>query len=436
LLFKYSFHHGAMSWCVVVFLSLSFISGRDSSAGAYEAEVVHWWFKSGDARALRTLIHNFERRGGIWIDAAEADFYMTRERVVSRLAKGYPPTAIQWNAGIEVVEFAQLGLLNPIKDAQQRQQLEQQSYSTIIDQVTVDGEIIAVPINVHNESWMWANESVLRRAKVNAPASFQDIQSIVPALGELGVTPLAVGAQAWQQRILFMNVLLAQVGRAGFEQLLIDLNAEYLNGEEFSTVVETFTSLSKHARSFGDGSWTDQVKAVRNGDAALLFMGDWAKGEFLAMNAELGIDFFCHPAPGVDYLQPVIDVFMLGGSDDPAEIAAQRVYVDTLLDKDTVVSFNRIKGSVPPFPVGKDYAPDACESGSLDLLKERKKTLPPFASLGDGRHAGLIQEAIRILWSDGPSGWVEARALFAEAIDHEKARRNSRGKFIVSGVDD
>ena len=84
---------------------------------APEIEVVHWWYKGGDANALEMIVNEFMLRGGQWDNAPESSFADTRESVVSRMAKGYPPTAIQWIAGVESRQFAELGLLNPVRSA-------------------------------------------------------------------------------------------------------------------------------------------------------------------------------------------------------------------------------------------------------------------------------------------------------------------------------
>ena len=418
----------ANNYLAFLTLWLTLLCCGKTLASAIEAEVGHWWHKGGDAKALEAIIERFETMGGTWFDAAEADFYSTRESVVSRLAKGYPPTAIQWNAGIEIIEFAQLGLINPITDPTQLKRLRQHYYPSVLEQVTVDDNVIAVPINVHNESWMWVSEPAFAQAKVSPPSLFSDIDRIAGALRQAGVVPLAVGSEAWQQRLVFMNVLLSLIGRDGFDQLFETADVTYLDSAAFASVVEVFTALSAHSQSFGDGSWSEQVAAVHRGEAAMLFMGDWAKGEFISLGGTLGVDFNCHIAPGVQQMLPVIDVFMLGGSDKQTELDAQRVLVEALLDKSSVTEFNRLKGSIPPFN-DRDinntsgHTADPCETGSLELLKNTETVLPPFASLGDGRHAGLVQNAIRELWIHGPDGWPKARQYFSDAILHENERR-------------
>ncbi|MEM7258382.1 MAG: ABC transporter substrate-binding protein [Pseudomonadota bacterium] len=413
------------------------LSSSYTPADSVEAEVVHWWYKGGDAQALQTIVEAFESRGGTWLDAGKTDFYTTREAVVSRLAKGYPPTATQWNAGIELTEFAQLGLLNIITAPTQQNHIRQHYYPSVLDWVTVNDQIIAVPVTVHNESWLWYNMAAFAGQQLSPPQSLVELQQVTQALESQGITALAVGSEAWQHRIVFMNILLATTDKNGFNKLFFTLDADYLDSDEFATVITSFTGLAAHVRSFGTGSWSDQIAAVHRGEAAMTYMGDWAKGEFQALGGKQGEHFSCHPAPGVDYLQPVIDVFFLGGTDAPKELASQHTLTQALLDTDSIIAFNKIKGSVPPFPVPDQTRSDQCESHSYKLLKQKQRTLAPFASLGDGRHHGLVQEAIRTLWQDGKDSWPAARELWLQAMTHERARRSRLGNAMsVSGITD
>lgn len=424
---------GALCWILSLCAASNLVANHTWASN--EAEVVHWWYKGGDSVALQSLVVAFEQAGGNWIDAAETDFYTTRESVVSRLAKGYPPTATQWNAGVEIIEFAQLGLLNPLSNQKHVQHLREHYHQSVLDQVTVNNQIIAVPLNVHNESWMWTSQQVFEQTKLQPPATFEALIHQASTLEPLGIKAIAVGEEAWQQRILFIDVLISKTSKDGFNRLFKTLDPNYLDSEDFTNVISTFTTLSRHAHSFGDGSWSDQVAAVLEGKAALLFMGDWAKGEFQTLGGKIGTDFSCVMAPGVTQLQPVIDVFMLGGTDDLKEQAAQDRLVDALLQKQAVIEFNKIKGSVPPFQLTDRNDTDHCESKSLQLLQNNETVLPPFASLGDGRFAGLLQNAIRALWNDGMDGWPEARALFRDALHHEHERRKRQGNELLAGSD-
>ena len=73
---------------------------------------MHWWYRGGEARAMRVLKDEFEARGGIWHDISGSSSDDILNRAVSRMAKGYAPTLVQWNSPWEIEQIRRLGLLN------------------------------------------------------------------------------------------------------------------------------------------------------------------------------------------------------------------------------------------------------------------------------------------------------------------------------------
>ena len=58
-----------------------------------EAEIIHWWYSGADAQAIAYLSEIYNNSGGLWYSSAKETYSVAREEVVSRLARGYPPTA-------------------------------------------------------------------------------------------------------------------------------------------------------------------------------------------------------------------------------------------------------------------------------------------------------------------------------------------------------
>ena len=66
---------------------------------APEAEVVHWWQSASERQALGVFLEAFQAEGGEWFDVSTDTYNSTRESALKRMAKGYSPTAVQWNGG-------------------------------------------------------------------------------------------------------------------------------------------------------------------------------------------------------------------------------------------------------------------------------------------------------------------------------------------------
>ena len=403
----------AISFTLKVIIGLVVTAGLTISAQAEdqsvptpqpvpEIEVVHWWYKGGDANALEMIVNEYMLRGGHWDNAPESSFADTRESVVSRMAKGYPPTAIQWNAGIESRQFAELGLLNPVRSEQALEKLGSRYHPAVLKEITVDGELYAIPVNVHRENWMWvANNIFDTNEELEIPTTWLDIIATGEYLLEQEQIPIALGSEIWQHRILFNNVLLGVMGSKAYRRFYQLKDPTILDSDAFRTVVKTYRQLQPYTHSFGNGSWYAQVEAVATEQAALLFMGDWASGEFQNQQSVLGEDYECRSAPGTEsHLVPVIDVFLLGRLTEPEDIRGQSLLIDTLLDRETISAFNELKGSVPPFKTFEQQNFDACRQQVAKLLQAKDSVVAPFASAGDGEFNAKIEAAIVNLWDD------------------------------------
>ena len=393
-----------------------------------EIEVVHWWYKGGDANALEMIVNEFILRGGHWDNAPEPSFADTRESVVSRMAKGYPPTAIQWNAGVESRQFAELGLLNPVASPEAADKLLRTYHPAVLEEITIDGKLYAIPVNLHRENWMWvANNIFESNDEIDIPTTWLDIIATGEYLLEQEQFPIALGSEIWQRRILFNDVLLGVMGRQAYRRFYQLKDPTILDTDGFRTVVKIYRQLQPYTHSFGNGSWHAQVEAIANEKAALLFMGDWASGEFRNQQSVLGVDFECRPAPGnEDHLLPVIDVFLLGRLTERADILGQHLLIDTLVDRDTISAFNELKGSVPPFNSFDQQNFDVCRQQVADLLLNDDSVVTPFASAGDGEFTAKIETAIVNLWKEIHTTEESLIDPFRHAFEGKQSRTEPR----------
>ena len=71
--------------------------------------------------------------------------------------------------------------------------------------------------------------------------------------------------------------------------------------------------------------WNDTLALVETNKAALMVVGDWAKGDFSAANLTLDKDYGCELAPGTsDSYIMTIDAFAFPKTDKPEQVQAQR----------------------------------------------------------------------------------------------------------------
>lgn len=388
-----------------------------------EMEILHWWQTGGDRSAMDILANRFQVLGGTWFDESSDTYASTRESALTRMAKGYPPTAIQWNAGTEIQQFAALGLLNSITDNALLKEMRNRYNTTVFESVFYDDGVIALPVNIHAENWMWVNTSFFSKEEVTATSTWQQFLEKADVLKEMGTPALAIGSDNWQQRILFHTIVLGIAGADAYQTYLSASDPSVVDSAEFIDAIQTFLRLREFSDTFGNGSWTDQVNAVSQGEAATLVMGDWAKGEFINLNAEMGVDIDCTLAPETEsHLQPVFDVFLLGKVNIDEELEGQRILQRMLLDQQLVTEFNRVKGSVPPFRNVDPADVDHCGKKVVSLLSSEQGILPSYASYSDGEFHNALEMVIHDIWTGRFANAEHAAAALKVVLMEESVR--------------
>ncbi len=387
-----------------------------------QIEVMHWWNRGGELRAMQVLKDEFETRGGTWFDVGGEDQITVLNKAVSRMAKGYAPTLVQWNSGWEVAQIRRLGLLNSIEPSV-IQSLENQFISNVMDMVMVNEELVAIPVNVHSENWFWYKPANYPDNTVTALDSWHTFLERAKAESEHGMVALAVGNEPWQQRLLFNNILLGIAGQALYQRIYNDLDTTALDDDRFLETVETFKKIQPYSHSFGEGRWQQQIAAVAANKALATSMGDWAKGEFRNLGLKLGRDYDCAPSPGTaDSIILVMDVFALGKVTNQDEQHGQELFLEVVTDSAVSGAFNYLKGSLSPLRDTDTSMLDKCNRIAYQTLDKKGKAIKPHASIGDRGFLARIDHLISQLWTEqsNTSIWT---ADFNTLLREEHAKR-------------
>ncbi len=393
-----------------------------------EVEVMHWWNRGGDLRAMQVIRDEFEHRGGIWFDVAGDDSIDVLNTAVSRMIKGYAPTLVQWNSAWEVTEIRNLGLLNTL-NMETSNYLHNAFIDNVLDMIMVNGEIVAIPVNVHSENWLWYKPDNLPDNGPRVMADWKAFLEFAESLAETGKIALAVGDTPRQQRALFNNVLLGVAGQDLFQRIYYDLDVGALSTKGFSQALATYAKLREYSHSFGEGRWDQQLAAVAANKAFTVNMGDWAKGEFRNLGLKLGRDYDCAPAPGTgDHIVLVIDAFVLGQVSEKNEKQGQQLFMDVVTNPVVSETFNYLKGSLSPLREIDTEGLDKCSQVAHTILKTRGKAIKPHASIGDRGFLADIDHLISELWT-GCMVSTEWTTDFSTLLKREKMKRISKSNF-------
>jgi glucose/mannose transport system substrate-binding protein len=377
-----------------------------AAAGGFKgAEVIHWWTSGGEAAAIKVFAEGFTAGGGTWIDTPIAGGGGAQARTVmaNRTMGGDPPTAAQYNYGRQYEEIIKEGLLTTLDDVATAGKWDELLPEKIKNAVKVDGKYYAVPVNLHNENWVWFNKEVLAKAGVTAePTTLDEMFAAmdkVKAMG--GVTPLALGGQGWQEGITFRGVLLAVGGKDLYFKTFKDKDTA---NPQFRKAVETFKKLKDYVDAGSPGrDWNLATGMVIEGKAAFQMMGDWAKGEFVNANKEAGKDFGCFMAGGPQMPYAIGgDVFVFPKAKSDEAAAAQKKMAEMMISPEMQVAFNNKKGSIPIRTDVDTSKMDVCAQAGVQAIKEGRllesdnEILSPDAK-------GAFEDAVSKFWNSDQS---------------------------------
>jgi len=316
-----------------------------------ELEIFSWWAGGGEAAGLEALIAQFNEMypdveivnsavsGGSGVNA--------RAVLATRLNADDPPGTFQVHAGSALNDiWVAADKMEPLNDLFEENGWLEQYPEGLLDLISDDeGNIYAVPVNIHRSNVMWYVPANLEEWGVEVPTSWEQfVSETCPALQEAGVVPLAVG-QTWTQVHLWESVALGVLGVEGYNGLWDGTTA--WDGEEVQAVFETYGQILDCTNDDRDAlDWQPAATMVTDGNAAFTIMGDWAAGYFLELGLEPEEGFAWAASPGTDGAFIMLsDAFGLPkGAPNQEAVVAWLSFLGSAEGQDI---FNPLKGSLP-----------------------------------------------------------------------------------------
>ncbi len=319
-------------------------------AMAGEVEVLHWWTSGGEAKSVAVLKDLLEKEGHTWKDFAVAggggDTAMTVLR--SRAVAGNPPTAAQVK-GPQIQQWGDEGVLADLARVATAEKWDDIIPGVVADVMKYRGQYVAVPVNVHRINWMWCNPEVFKKAGAKVPETWAELLEASEKIQAAGMVPIAFGGQNWQEATVFESIVIGVGGADFYRKALVQADPAALGSSTMVKAFERFKSLKKYTDKNAPGrDWNLATAMVIKGEAAMQFMGDWAKGEFTAAGKKPGVDYLALPMPDTsEYFLFNVDSFIFFKQKDmPAGQAAEAMARLILQPKFQEV-FNINKGSIP-----------------------------------------------------------------------------------------
>ncbi len=394
------------------------------AAQAGEVEVLHYWTSGGEAKSVAELKKIMQAKGHTWKDFAVAggggDNAATALK--SRVVSGNPPAAAQIK-GPAIQEWAAEGVLANLDTVAKAEKWDSLLPKVVADVMKYKGNYVAAPVNVHRVNFVWANPEVLKKAGVaGMPKNYDEFFAAADKIKAAGMIPVAHGGQNWQDFTTFESVVLGVGGAKFYNDALVKLDPKAIGSDTMKKSLETFRKIKSYTDPAAPGrDWNLATAMIMQGKAGFQFMGDWAKGEFLAAGKAPGKDFLCAAAPGTANAYTFnVDSFAVFKLKDAGAQKAQGDLAAAIMSPEFQEVFNLNKGSIPVrlnMPMTKF---DDCAKLSTKDFVDTAKTGGLVPSVAHGMAIkpaaeGAIKDAVSQFWNDDKITVADAMKKIASA---------------------
>lgn len=395
-----------------------------SAASAGEVEVLHYWTSGGEAKSVAELKKIMTAKGHVWKDFAVAGGGGDNAATVlkSRVVSGNPPAAAQIK-GPAIQEWASEGVLANLDATAKAEKWDALLPKVVADVMKYKGNYVAAPVNVHRVNWMWANPEVLKKAGVaGMPKNYDEFFAAAEKIKKAGLIPVAHGGQNWQDFTTFESVVLGVGGAKFYQDALIKLDQKALTSDTMKKSLETFRKIKSYTDPAAPGrDWNLATAMVMQGKAGFQFMGDWAKGEFLAAGKLPNKDFLCAAAPGTANAYTFnVDSFAMFKLKDAGAQKAQADLAASIMGTEFQQVFNLNKGSIPVrLNMNMDKFDDCGKASTKDFVSTAKSGgLVPSVAHGMAikpAAEGAIKDAVSQFWNDDKISVADGMKNIAKA---------------------
>jgi glucose/mannose transport system substrate-binding protein len=352
-------------WVAACLAWTGLLPGLQAIAAAHaqpaSLDVLHWWTSASERHAADQLSALLAPAGVQWNDAAiPGGGGMAAVKVLkSRVLMGDPPDVAQL-IGSTLTEWADKGLVLPLNALATRQKWSQFLFPTVMELISYQGDVVAAPLGIHRINTLLYNRHLFAKLGLQPPRTWAEFESASRKFSVAGIKPLAWSEEAWQIATVFESLLLGEAGPALYQDLIVlRKSAAWMDPRVAKALQRLRWLRTLSGRALTETAWTASAREVMHGTAAMVIMGDWAKGELVAWGANAQSDFGCIAVPGTArmHLYSVDTLAMLVNGHHP--VALQEKMAETVVGMPAQLAYNRIKGSVP---VRQDLSPAALSS--------------------------------------------------------------------------
>jgi glucose/mannose transport system substrate-binding protein len=373
-----------------------------SPASAQTADVQQYWTSASESKAMNVVADAFKAKGGTWIDSPAANFDEVVAAATSRIAGGQPPTAVLMTPGGAMRDLAAAGQLRYLDDLAEEGGWQKAMAPIVWDRLSVDGHLIGVPVGVHGSNWIWYSKALFDKLGIAEPTNIDEMFAAADKLKAAGYIGFAIGGEPWQEANALGSMIVAEGGADLWNALFVNRDPEAAKSPALAKAFDSFRKLSTYADPASPGrSWNTTTDLVITDKAGMQFMGDWARGEFLAAGKVAGKDFGCFISPSAKPAYViVVDIFTFPVNTDEDRIKGQTLLAQTMMDPAVEAKVAAVKGNIPGRLDVDTSTLDECAAKGVNAMAVPGAAVPdPYLALPADMN-GQFTDLATQFWTD------------------------------------
>lgn len=343
-----------------------------AACGAGQAEglqVLHWWKSASERKAVDLIAAKLNEENIGWRDSMIPNGSGVGAGIVLRsrmLAKDAPEVA-QVN-GIVIRDWARLELLLDLDVVAAAGKWDKLLLPTVAAAIQSDGHIYAAPLGVHRINTLFYNRKLFTQHKLAPPSTWAEFEHAAAVLQQAGVVPLAQSSEPWQVATLFETLVLSE-GADFYRALFQRRDAGAYQDARLTAALGRLRHLKRWMNQpVPERTWDDTTRQLADGEAGMLVMGDWAKGELNARGLATDEGFGCAYVPGTAayHLYNIDTLSMLATREShrPAQERLAAIIMTPAIQGE----YNQVKGSIPVLRNPQLAKMDSCARASFKLF--------------------------------------------------------------------
>lgn len=416
---------------VAAVLVLSACGGSDGEEDAAQAggDVLRvWHFENPDSAmgiAWDEAMRVFEEETGATVEFEERSFEQIRQTASQVLNSDQAPDVLEYNKGNATAGLlSSQGLLRPLDDAVAEYGWDDMLAPSLQTTARYDergimgsGSWFGVP--TYGEFvQVYYNVEMFEEAGVEVPTSLEELEQVLQAFVDQGITPLSQAAAEYPLGQLWYQLALTQADRGFVDAYQLYTDEVDWQGPEITFATETIAEWTEAGYISSDATGLaaeDAGVAFINGTSPIFFSGSWWHGRF---DTEIGFEWgsFLFPGEGMspgsagnmwviperaqnaELAEEFIDITMrpeiqaLMGNSGGVPVAADPADIEDELSAELIGNFNTLNDRdgiafYPDWPTPTFY--DELNASLQELLNGTRTPAEVQEQLGQQYQAGI-----------------------------------------------